>query len=569
MSELSRETATATASDTDAASPAGELLRQLRACGEAIAAIGAALHVPSTRLARAEAAERMELESIQQIESLAAIEPASVQSWFVTLGDDLAIDLYLRGQESDEPAPAAFLRHDDAPAATLAEFVTRASEELARSGTDLYIDVRVSAGKTRIAALARKLLAMRGDAAGGSDVIAETYVLAFYCGTAWQRLLRIEALGEWERLGIVAPGHRTFVVLCDRTGYVAGRALEIAGARTPYDPRWQTVSAAAWQRHCERAADVRAIWASETSETAAMPALALDSLHLDEREPGLTDMMQTMAELRSAVAALYLASAVTPEEPGHYILRFAGTRPAACHLPDADHSERKAEGALTHLAAWALASESADRLLIARESLAHELPAGKDVTLRQVDQAAEAADEAARANFALFLRKNTDRYFATRQQALDAVASYAAEVRGAVSTLTDSVVTTAYQTVGLLVGVIIAGVIQPQLSLGVQRFAAILYTLYVLVFVLGFLMSARWRQYQLDAADVDTRLRAMEELSEGERKRLLAQPARENAYFETYFRWSCAIYVALGAVGLIYFLLLWTPLATHFLPPGG
>ncbi|MGZ3665999.1 MAG: hypothetical protein ACXVDA_16135 [Ktedonobacterales bacterium] len=55
----------------------------------------------------------------------------------------------------------------------------------------------------------------------------------------------------------------------------------------------------------------------------------------------------------------------------------------------------------------------------------------------------------------------------------------------------------------------------------------------------------------------------MPELSASELVRLRAQAGSNNAYFERYFRWSRIIYLGLGVVGLIYLLLLLTPLAVH------
>ena len=77
------------------------------------------------------------------------------------------------------------------------------------------------------------------------------------------------------------------------------------------------------------------------------------------------------------------------------------------------------DGALARLMTWAYQHASADKLAIARESLAHELPPGIEVSLASVEQAAIEALEAAKANFALYLHGNTAQYFQLRQQALD------------------------------------------------------------------------------------------------------------------------------------------------------
>lgn len=539
-----------------------EILSALEACGESMRALAAALEIPLDRLARAEAIDRVEVETLLPVESLRTIDLATVQTWFETLGADLALDFFLYGEVPEEPAPVAFLRHDTHPAEMLAHFIDEASQTLERSGLDLYAQVRLAAGKSRLRELARALVDAR-DAPDEAQKLAEvTDIQAFYARAAWLRLLRIEALADWKRLGILAPDRRTVVVICDGAGYLAGNALEIIGARTESPPRARFLTASAWRHACMRARAARQIWASESGESGAVPDLALENLNVTNNGTGLSDISDRLAALHGALAALHLASAVTASKDGTYTLRFSGARPCFCELPAREDGTSPCD-AIVSLAKWALTSDSADRLLIAREALARELPAGQQVTMGQIDRAARLAEDTARTNFALFLRRNSDQYFASRQQALDALAGYAAQVRKSVSELTADVVATAYRTVGLLAGVIIAGLIQPGLSLGIQRVAAALYSVYVLVFALAFVMSARWRQYQLDAADLRLRLDAMEELSARERERLLTQPAREHAYFETYFRWSCAIYGTLGLIGLLYFALLWSPLAVR------
>jgi hypothetical protein len=171
-------------------------------------------------------------------------------------------------------------------------------------------------------------------------------------------------------------------------------------------------------------------------------------------------------------------------------------------------------------------------------------------------------------NLALYLRGRSLAYFQARQQAEDAVSAYTLGVRKGVSDLTTDVVNNVYATVGLLVGVVIAGLIQPRDSLPVQRLGAALYTAYV-AFVLCFLLRARWQRYRLERAEVAGRLAAMEELSETERSRLRAQAGAADTHFEAYFALSRRIYIALACLGALYFLLLLTPLGPHVALPHG
>jgi hypothetical protein len=54
----------------------------------------------------------------------------------------------------------------------------------------------------------------------------------------------------------------------------------------------------------------------------------------------------------------------------------------------------------------------------------------------------------------------------------------------------------------------------------------------------------------------------MPELTEGERAQIQRPSIESDGYFERYFRWSFWIYLALGVLAALAFLLLWTPVAS-------
>ena len=95
---------------------------------------------------------------------------------------------------------------------------------------------------------------------------------------------------------------------------------------------------------------------------------------------------------------------------------------------------------------------------------------------------------------------------------------------------------------------------------------AILILAYVL-FMLLFLMRARWQRYTLEAGDLAGHLSAMPELSESERRGLRVRATAADAYFRRYFRWSCIVYAVFAAAALLYFLALLVFPAPGALPP--
>lgn len=550
------------------------LLAELADIGTAVSALAEALGVVPERLARAEALDRVELDTALTIDTLRAIPAATVTQWFAVLGDDLRLDLRFAGADAQESGPVGTLRAGRSPETSLASFLSTAGIAAQLASDDVRIEVRVALAKSRAVALARDLLAVRSGGVTPPSLADATRVVAFYTSAAWHRLVSFPAIADWERLGMARDDARTLVVLCDAGGYLAGPALEVLGARQDTEPCWLSVSPSAWRRFRDRAAEVRSLRDEEGSWPDAPRILTPAHLRVELRSPGQEACAARLAEMRGMLSAAYLASSVQQTASGACLLRFAGARPATCRfagspagraispVPDDTATEPRA---LAMLATWAYAHASPDKLTIARECLARELPAGREVSLEELEVAASGALEAAKANFVLYLRGNTEQYFRVRQQALDAVSAYTAAVRKSVGDLTADVVDNVYRTVGLLAGVVIAALIQPSLSPLVTKVAAALYTLYM-VFVLTYLLSARERRFQLESADLDAHLAAMPELSASERTRLRDQPAPERAYFERYFRISRVIYAALAALGLLLFLLLlWTPLGTHVL----
>ncbi|MGZ6285802.1 MAG: hypothetical protein ACXWQ5_21230 [Ktedonobacterales bacterium] len=544
------------------------LLAEIAGYGALVGEIGAALEISAAQLAAVEALERVETTVSLPIERVAGWNGRRVAEWFGALDSDLQIDLRLSGMDSQTTAASVILRAGRDPAGKLHDFIANAESAARSQGNELAIEARVSVAKGRAVGVATTLVSGRAEYFGAPEMLERSRVLVFYHSAAWQRLLSPRALFDWETLGLVREDGRTIVVLCDGTGYLAGFALDVIGAGLHEEPRWMSVSRAAWRQFQERSQRELRLREEESQWADAPHVLTPAHLRVEERQPGLQPSVERLAELRATLAALYLASAVHGEQ-GELTLRCAGPRRVVCHIAlsqdNTDISAAEAtygNGALARLCDWAYDNASPDKLAIARECLAQELGSRATLTLPGLEGAAVFALDAARANLVLYLRRNTELYFRMRQQALDTVSDYAAAVRKAVADLTSDVVDNVYRTVGLLVGVVIAALLQPSLSLDVQRLAAFLYTLYI-AFVMVFVLEARRRHFALEAADLDRRLAAMPELSVSELGRLRAQAGSNNAYFERYFRWSRIIYLGLGVVGLIYLMLLLTPLAVH------
>lgn len=534
------------AASGQSASSGDARLIELHALYQVIADVGAALKITPERLAEGEALERLEVVARIPVEQFARCDATHAAGWFAALVDDLSLDLRLDGQDPDMPPVVASLRAGSDPAGGLRTFQRAAQYAAEAQGDAVSVEARLSVGKTRALVLAHDLLAQR------SGIAAPAMVAVFYTAAAWNQLINLAAVPYLEQSGLVRADGRACVVLCDSQGYLAGAALECVGAAHPTAPDWLAVSPAALRQFIAREEASRRLLAEEAGWPDAPHVITVEMLHLVARAPGLEATAARLAILRTELAATVLATIVQGRLADGLTLRYSGACPATCHLSASDeHAISSAVGEdLARLAEWATRRGTVDTLIIARECLARELSPGHTVTLAEVAQAAVGALEAAKANFTLFVRGQTDRYFAARQTAQDAVADYAATVRRAVSDLTSDVVDNVYRTVGLLAAVVIAGLIQPASSPLFVLLAAILYSAYI-AFVIFFLLRAREDRFTLEEATLTARLSEMAELTTAERQRLHAPAMSADAHYRHYMGRTRLIYYVLLALGIV------------------
>jgi hypothetical protein len=534
--------------------------------GEAVAQMQVVLRAePEVSGQVAESADRLALGARPAVSAFVENverEQTALLGWFRLFQDDLDLDLRLDGLDPDAEPVNVSLRADGQAETRLRKFLRRAKAVAATQGDDVVVDARLTARKTHAQAAARELLATRPEYAGTAEALAHTQVAVYYQAAAWNATIALRSIAAWEREGWFQSGGRVLVVVCDASGYLAGIALDVIGAQAEGEPDWLVFSRAAWREFQAREQRIRQLRAEESNWMDAPGAITFDTLRAQERRPGLDETAQRTTALREALAAAYLASAVAIEPDGGLNLRFAGARPATCALEMGPVAGEIAHGEeLARLAGWAFHSGASEALIIARECLARELKPGVAHSLADVAQAAGPAQEAAKANLTLYVRRNIDQYFRLRETAQEAVAAYSDSVRKAVSDLTGTIVDDAYRIVGVLAAAVIAGIVQPDLTLFALRVATALFVLYI-AFVLGVVLRARWERFTLEKQALRERLDGMPELTESERMQIQQPSVESDAYFARYYRWSFWIYLTLGVLAALAFLLLWTPLAS-------
>lgn len=551
-------------SHSDADATATAALQRLRARGQVLADLAAALSLDRSALAYGETPDRLEVIHRVGVERLASDLPAALAAAFLALGTDLTLDLMAVGGNPDGAAPLAVTLEASAsgprgPVDTLASFLARLARLAASSGEQIEVECRLRAEKALARADALGLVMSDAGDHGG----VERLPVVFYTSGGWEALLSVEAVPLLARTIFALPEPIDaaspevpgvpLAVLCDAAGYLAGPVLDVVGAASPEPPRWLPRSRASVRRFAERADEMRRLCAEEGGWGTRLPSLTPAHLRVEKRAPGMRSVAAQLDALAAVLATGYLASSVHGSFEEGLRASFGAVRPRLCWLSgdatsdariDLDTPPETETASVVRLAAWAYAHASQDKLAIARECLDRALPPERTIPLASVERAAAQALDAAKANFALYLRGKTRDYFAVRQSAFDAIAAYGESVRSAARDLAAGAVDTTAKAAGVALGALIAVVVQPAASRGVLCLAALLYAAYLVVGI-AFVLRSRYDQLRLERDDLLARLAALPELTATERATLQSPLARADAHAARYLCGAAMVYAGL------------------------
>lgn len=540
-------------------SKAVNVLASVRQYGKAIAQLADALALPHAVFTEGEASNRLEVNREFELDEAERWDIGEILRCCNLFGADLRLRLLLKGFDAtfgqlDEHWKGSELQLDD-----LRGFLSSARSIADLQGDSVIVDIRITVFKAEIARAVKALISTRPEYLGTADMLSKTEVQVFYHAQAWRRLLSFNALWQREQSGLNQDGGRLFIALCDVSGYWAGSALEVWGVASEGEIPWYTLSREGWQDFLENTRKTRALREEESTWGIDLGLLTPEHFEMREVQEGNGQVLDVMNKLQAGISAAYLANSVQPDRQyNNSVLRFAGPRPSQCYLPTtpvtavgeaSDFSSK----ALFNLVTWAYLHGSPDKLLLARECLARELPPRADITLPELEKLAVQVLDVAKANFAIYLRNNTAQYFQSRQQALDAVSAYASTVEKTVTDLSSDLVDNLYKDLGVAAAAIAAALIQP----GARAFvivAAIFVHVVYLLFVRFYIMPIRFNRYQNERTSLDDRLAKMSELSDDERTKIRAIAQNAETDFEaSYVRtgWAYIVFCLVGTLFIV------------------
>ncbi len=210
---------------------------------------------------------------------------------------------------------------------------------------------------------------------------------------------------------------------------------------------------------------------------------------------------------------------------------------------------------LFQLFQWAYEGFSSDKLSIARRVAALRMgrDAAQNFTLLLDSFNMDMVYREVNANFEFFRKKSVDAYFERRGKYLTAMREFNDKTRAAIGDLTSGLVTDLFKTLGIVLGVLLAAVVDKDITLTAIRLSALFYGVYI-AFILLVQLSSLYLRYNRTWSDLRRSLEGIEEIfTREETASVLHQRTRGVRWvFRVYF-WLCHLVYGLlvGAAVII------------------
>ena len=280
----------------------------------------------------------------------------------------------------------------------------------------------------------------------------------------------------------------------------------------------------------------------------------LTPFHLFIQENALDhpDLVRAWMYLCAQACTTYLGNR-TRLESGQFCTEFKGYRSLKVCVPETDHQLLKYQD-LFGLFKWGYENASSDKLGIVRQVLAPQLVGTEQDNFSILVKRAGTARDESKNNFDDYLREKVDDYFSKRIQVIEFLQKFSDETGASVSKLASDLVGDLYKTVGIILGVVLAGLVDPKITFPVIYWTSMLYSIYIL-FVTFYLLLSAYLRYVGKVRDHEFNIEKIRSLlSEAEIERIQGVPFRRSKnIFRLYFALTEFVYLLLG--GLAYLIM--------------
>jgi len=277
------------------------------------------------------------------------------------------------------------------------------------------------------------------------------------------------------------------------------------------------------------------------------PGLTPYHLHIENLTLNRPDILKMMAHLRNSLAVAYLADR-TQANNGTLKCQFTGHSRTWITVPWSGDTD-DGTGSIFNLFNWAYENASSDKLGIARQIIALQLADNDSGNYTILVEKAADMLSAAKSNFQIFLRRSVELYFDKRLKVSQFIQKFSEEMGAGVSGLTSELISNLYRTIGVIIGVVIAMLVDSDNTPVVVYWTALLYLIYI-SFILIYLLPATYLRFRNKVYEYRHSLAELRDvLSIEEISRLQGNSFHQaRSFFLIYFTVTNLVYALLGLV---------------------
>lgn len=344
--------------------------------------------------------------------------------------------------------------------------------------------------------------------------------------------------------------HETLIILLgDVEGLASGPNNRICGI-----DHWRPldVNLAAGDEACQLMADTREFRRRECYWQVGELSLTPYHLLLEKATLSRVEITNAIGELNNRLAVVHL-SQHTSLNYGALQSEIRGYKQVEVSLSPLDQNLTKTPAAdIVDLFKWSYENHSSDKLGIVRQIISLLLDDQTDDNYMRLTAKAGDILISSKSNFQLFLKRNVELYFDKRLRVSQYLQKFTDEVDKSIAEITTDLIGNLYKTIGLIIGVFIAALIDPAYTPQVALLAAILYLIYLL-FILFYWLPSMNTKFCEQVREYDHAVVELQDvLAQDEIKKLQGEAfdrSRDN--FRRYYGVTKAIYIIMAIIAVV------------------
>lgn len=337
---------------------------------------------------------------------------------------------------------------------------------------------------------------------------------------------------------------RCLVLLADATGFASSAWLKIVGRNNWEDNEIFNVSQ---DMYVDVLADALKFRKNEVHWEFKYTSLSPFSFIIQQSNLDKPELIQILNNL-CIQASLCFLSDHSYLENGFLVCEFTYQKKTKINIKTSLSLSNDTAN-IYNLFQWSYENSKSDKINIVRQIISISL--SDDPEKNYLLFLAKAFDilKASKNNFQFYLRTNVEKYFSTRQSAIEFLQKFSKDTNEAVSKITSDLVSDLYKVIGIVIADVIAILIDPHYFPIVIHWTALLYCAYICL-TLVYSLSFRYISYLYSIKTLSINLGELSKILTFEELSELKKEQYNNPRFTfiAYFVVSSIIYSVLGGI---------------------